>query len=289
MAKIAFCGLGLMGSPMAMRLVEHGHDVAVWNRSVAKAERVGRRGARAARSPAAAADGAEVAITMLTDPPALEAVVHGDEGLAQGLRKGTALIDMSTVGPDAVRHVAEQLPTGVSMIDAPVLGTVPQAEGGDLRIFAGGDRRDVDRHRPVLETMGSVTYMGSLGAGASMKLVANTTLGALMTALGEALALADSLGLEQGPVLDILADSPIGVTVNRKRPSIESGSYPATFKLGLASKDLELVNDRVGQGGLDLRVAPAAGSWLEDAWSAGLGDLDYSAVVAHIRGQPARP
>jgi 3-hydroxyisobutyrate dehydrogenase-like beta-hydroxyacid dehydrogenase len=195
---------------------------------------------------------------------------------------------MSTVGPDAVRHVAERLPAGVSMIDAPVLGTVPQAEGGELRIFAGGDRRDVDRVRPVLETLGTVTYLGPLGAGAGMKLVANSTLGALMTALGEALALADSLGLEEGTVLDVLADSPIGVTVNRKRSSIESGSYPARFKLGLASKDLELVTDRIGQSGLDLRVAPAAGSWLEDAWSNGLGDLDYSAVVAHIRGRPAR-
>jgi 3-hydroxyisobutyrate dehydrogenase-like beta-hydroxyacid dehydrogenase len=82
MARIAFCGLGMMGSPMAMRLVEHGHDVTVWNRTAAKVEPARERGARAARSPAAAADGAEVAITMLTDPPALDAVVHGDGGLS---------------------------------------------------------------------------------------------------------------------------------------------------------------------------------------------------------------
>jgi 3-hydroxyisobutyrate dehydrogenase len=287
MAKLAFCGLGQMGTPMAARLVDAGHDVSVWNRTPERAAPLERRGARRAASPADAAAGAEAAITMVADPSALEAVVLGDGGLAEGLTSGSTLIDMSTVGPDAVRWIAGRLPDGVSMMDAPVLGTVPHAESGELKVFAGGEGQDVERWRPLLGALGTVVHVGPLGSGAAMKLVTNSTLGALMTALGEALAVADALGLDQGTVLDVLAESPIGVTVNRKRESIESGSYPPTFKLSLARKDLALVNDAAGNAGLDLRVAPASGSWLATAESAGLGSLDYGAVIAHIRGVPA--
>jgi 3-hydroxyisobutyrate dehydrogenase-like beta-hydroxyacid dehydrogenase len=287
MATLAFCGLGMMGGPMAARLVDAGHDVVVWNRTREKVEPLERRGARAADLPAQAADGAEAAITMLTGPAALESVVLGEAGLAHGLGPGTTLIDMSTVGPDAVHGVAALLPDEVSMIDAPSLGTVPQAESGTLQVFAGGREDVVARWRPVLETLGTVRHIGPQGAGAAMKLVANSTLGALMSALGEALALADALGLEQDTVLDVLADSPIGVTVNRKRPLIESGSYPPTFKLSLARKDLDLVHDAAEGAGRDLPVARASRAWLGAAEAAGSGGLDYGAVVAHIRGRPA--
>jgi 3-hydroxyisobutyrate dehydrogenase-like beta-hydroxyacid dehydrogenase len=288
MTTLAFCGLGQMGAPMAVRLVEAGHDVSAWNRTTEKVAPVERRGARRADSPAEAAVGAEAAITMVADPPALEAVVLGENGLAEGLAPGSALIDMSTVGPDAVRRIADRLPEGVSVVDAPVLGTVPHAESGELKVFAGGEDRDVERWRPVLEILGTVAHVGPLGAGAAMKLVANSTLGAMMAALGEALALADVLGLNQASVLDILAETPIGATVNRKRASIESGSYPPSFKLSLARKDLALTNDAAGKAGLDLRLAPASGSWLAAAESGGLGGLDYSSVIAHIRGMPAQ-
>jgi 3-hydroxyisobutyrate dehydrogenase-like beta-hydroxyacid dehydrogenase len=287
MAKLAFCGLGQMGTPMAARLVDAGHDVSVWNRTPERAAPLERRGARRATSPADAAAGAEAAITMVADHSALEAVVVGDGGLAEGLTSGSTLIDMSTVGPEAVRRIAGRLPDGVSMMDAPVLGTVPHAESGELKVFAGGEGQDVERWRPLLGALGTVVHIGPLGSGAAMKLVANSTLAAMMTALGEALAVADALGLDQGTVLDVLAESPIGVTVNRKRESIESGSHPPTFKLSLARKDIALVNDAAGNAGLDLRVAPASGSWLADAESAGLGSLDYGAVIAHIRGKPA--
>jgi 3-hydroxyisobutyrate dehydrogenase-like beta-hydroxyacid dehydrogenase len=287
MARLAFCGLGMMGGPMAARLVDAGHHVTVWNRTREKVDPVARRGATPAGSPAEAAAGAEAAITMLTDPAALESVVLGDAGLARGLAEGSTLIDMSTVGPDAVHGVAARLPEGVSMIDAPSLGTVPQAESGTLMVFAGGREDVVARWRPVLETLGKVRHIGPQGAGAAMKLVANSTLGALMSALGEALALADALGLDQEKVLDVLANSPIGVTVNRKRPLIESGSYPPTFKLSLARKDLDLVHGAAERAGLVLPVADASRAWLSAAEAAGSGGLDYGALVAHIRGKPA--
>ena len=287
MTRVAFCGLGRMGVPMAARLVDAGHDLTVWNRTPERAAPLVERGAHQAGSPAAAASGADVVFTMLADPSALEQVVLGPDGLAEGLAPGGALVDMSTVGPGAVRSLAGRLPDGVDMLDAPVLGSVPQATEGTLKIFVGGDEGVVERCRPLLEAMGTPRRLGPLGSGAAMKLVANSTLGALMCGLGEALALADALGLDEAAVLDILVESPIGATAKSKRPLIESGQYRPNFGLGLAAKDLGLVTAAAEQAGLELRLAPGARAWFEEAAAAGLGDLDYSAVIARMRGRPA--
>jgi 3-hydroxyisobutyrate dehydrogenase-like beta-hydroxyacid dehydrogenase len=288
MTTIAFIGLGQMGAPMAARLLDAGHDLSVWNRTREKADPLVEMGARLATSPGDASRGAEATITMVADPGALEDVVLGRDGAFHGLGEGSALIEMSTVGPDEVRSLAGRLPGGVELLDAPVLGTVPQATDGSLKIFVGGSDDGFERWRPVLEPLGTPMYIGPLGAGASMKLVANSTLGALMSGLGEALSLAEGLGLETSAVLDILADSAIGVTARSKRELIETGVYPPRFKLTLAAKDLRLVTEAGDSTDRDLRVARAARSWLEDADRAKLGDLDYSAVTAHIRGVDAR-
>ncbi len=274
---------------MATRLVDAGHDVCVWNRTPGSAAAVVERGASEAGSPAEAAGGAEVVMTMLAGPDALEAVVFGPDGLAEGMARHAALVDMSTVGPDAVRSVEHRLPAGVDMLDAPVLGSVPQATEGTLKIFVGGPEPAFERLRPVLDVLGTPRYLGPIGAGAAMKLVANSTLGALMCGLAEALAVGDALGLDEAVMLDILADSPIGTTVRSKRTMIERGEYPPNFALALAAKDLRLVTGAAHDAGLRLRLAPAARDWLEQADAEGLGGLDYSAVIAEVRGRPARP
>ncbi len=285
MATVAFCGLGQMGEPMAARILDGPDQLVVWNRTPERASALVERGARLARSPAEAVADADAVVTMVATPEALEAVVFGDDGIAAGIGDGTTLVDMSTVGPAAVRGLAARLAPGADVLDAPVLGSVRQATEGDLKIFVGGDEAVLDRCRAVLERMGRVTHLGALGAGASMKLVANSVLGTLMTGLAEALALADALGLDQPVVLDLLAESPIGATVRSKRDNIESGSYPPNFKLSLAAKDLGLVDQAAVDTGLELRLAPAARSWLEQAEQAGLGDADYSAVIAAVRGR----
>ncbi len=285
--RVAFCGLGRMGVPMAARLVDARYDVTVWNRTAGRAADLLARGAVEAVSPADAAARAQIVVTMLADPDALDAVVFGPDGLAGGMSSGATLIEMSTVGPDAVRALAERLPDGVAMLDAPVLGSLPQATAGTLKIFVGGEGIVFERCRSVLEVMGTPRHLGQLGAGAAMKLVANSTLGALMCGLAEALALADALGLDEAAVLDILAESPIGVTVNSKRALVERGEYPPNFALALAAKDLRLVTAAAERAGLDLRVATAAWGWLEQADASGLGAMDYSAVIASVRGRPA--
>jgi 3-hydroxyisobutyrate dehydrogenase-like beta-hydroxyacid dehydrogenase len=274
---------------MAARLIGAGHDVTVWNRTAAKERPLADRGAVAASTPAEAADTSEYVITMLASPEALSDVVFGKHGLAEGLGSGSTLVEMSTVGPEAVHEARSRLPDSVGLLDAPVLGSVAQAERGELKVFVGGEDDAFERASSLLEVFGPVRHVGPLGAGASVKLVVNSTLLALMTALGEALALADSLGIRQDVALDILADSPIGVPARNKRGFIEKGAYPPNFKLKHAAKDGSLLRIAADAAGLDLRVARAASAWMSAADQAGLGDLDYSAVIAQIRGTAAGP
>ena len=285
MAKIAFLGLGQMGAPMAARLLDADHEVTVWNRTREKAEPLGRRGALIANAPDESIAGADVAITMLTDRDAVERVAFGHDGLAMALEPRQTLIEMSTIGPDAVRSVAERLPDGVEMVDAPVRGSVQQAADGSLIILVGASDTAFERVRPILESLGTIHRVGDLGAGAAMKLVANSTIGATMAAFGEALALGEALGLDRSVLLDVLSETPIGTTVKGKRANVESGSYPANFKLALALKDMRLVADAAQRAGRTLRVANGTLDWYETADAEGAGALDYSAVVATI----ARP
>src|SRR5947209_2243981 len=135
MAKIAFLGLGLMGKPMAARLLHAGHDLTVWNRTPEKTKPLVDEGATAAATPAKAAAGADAIITMLATPEALEQVVFGDDGLSEGLHSGQMFIEMSTVGPQTIRTIGPRLPDGVTFVDAPVLGSIPQATDGKLEVF----------------------------------------------------------------------------------------------------------------------------------------------------------
>ena len=187
-----------------------------------------------------------------------------------------------------IRELGERLPDDVDLIDAPVLGSVPQATDGTLKIFVGADQELADVWMPVLEAFGRPIHMGPPGAGAAMKLVANSVLGALMSGLAEALTLADAFALDQSAVLDILAESPIGVTVKSKRDNIESGRFPPNFKLSLAAKDLRLVTGTAQNAGLQLPLAMAARAWFELSEAEGLGPYDYSAVTARARNRPVK-
>jgi 3-hydroxyisobutyrate dehydrogenase len=288
-SKIAFLGIGNMGNPMATRLVNAGHDVTVWNRSVPRTASLARAGATVADSPAAAASGVEFAITMLATPEALEDVLFGRDGIAPALSSGQTWIDMSTVGPDAFRADRARMPNGVAAVDAPVRGSIPEASEGRLHVYVGADEEDFERVRAVLEVFGDTHRVGGPGAGAAMKLVVNTTLAASIVAAGEALALGRAFGLETGVLLDMLADSPVGPTLRAKRANIEAGTYPPNFKLSLAAKDMRLAVEAADRSSASLKTAESVRLWLDEAAEQGAADLDFSAVVATILGLPARP
>jgi 3-hydroxyisobutyrate dehydrogenase-like beta-hydroxyacid dehydrogenase len=288
MSKIAFLGLGNMGTPMALRLLNAGHDVTVWNRTEQRTAPLADAGASVAASPAAAAVGVEFAITMLATPYALGEVLFGSEGLAPALSAGQTLIDMSTVGPDAFRSAAARLPSGVPAVDAPVRGSIAEATDGRLHVYVGATDDQFAHVQPVLEVFGDVHHVGTGGAGAAMKLMVNTTLAASIVVLGEALALGRALGLDQTSMLDVLADSPVGPTERAKRANVETGHYPPSFKLSLAAKDMRLAVGAADHAGVDLKTAETVRRWLEEAADQGAADLDFSAVVATILHEPAR-
>jgi 3-hydroxyisobutyrate dehydrogenase-like beta-hydroxyacid dehydrogenase len=269
-ARVAVIGLGEMGSRIARRLLDAGHELTVWNRSREKAEALS---APVAASPAEAASEAEVVLTRVADPPALAAVTEGREGVAAGADEGTTVIEMSTVGPAAIERLRSVLRADV--LDAPVLGSLSEAESGTLWIFVGGDEAVFERQRELLEALGKPIYIGPSGSGAAAKLVANSTLITVIGALGEAVALADALGLSREKAFEVLGTTALAAQAERRRAAMESHEYPPRFPLRLARKDANLIAEL----GLDLRLTEASRSWLAEA---GDGDQDYSAVLERI-------
>jgi 3-hydroxyisobutyrate dehydrogenase len=268
LSRIAFLGLGTMGGRMARHLIDE-HDLVVWNRSPEKTTGF----ADVAATPAEAVQVADFVITMVSDANALAAVTDG-------LATDAPLIQMSTVGGPALERLATTYPGEV--LDAPVLGSTPEAEAGTLTIFAGGSPELVERARPLLSLLGSVVHVGPLGAGTAAKLVANASLFAVLGALGEALAFAEGLGLSPETAFEVLARTPLAAQAERRRPAVERGEYATRFALSLALKDQNLVLDAAEGADVDLRVAPAVRAWLADAERAGRGRQDYSAVLAEI-------
>jgi len=282
MSTVAVIGLGAMGSRIARRLLGAGHDVVVWNRSPAKADELVELGASPAVSPAEAAGRSEAVVTMVSDPAALVEVSEGPTGIAAAAGASATVLEMSTVGPAAVARLASVLAPGTGLLDAPVLGSLSEADSGSLRIFVGGPAELVERWAPLLSALGSPRHVGPLGAGAAAKLVANTALFGTLGVLGEALSLADGLGLSPEAAFDVLAGTPLAAQAERRRAAVESGEFPARFSLALARKDADLIAAAAAEAGVDLRLADAARAWLADAEASGLGDRDYSAVLGRI-------
>ncbi|MDQ3769464.1 MAG: NAD(P)-dependent oxidoreductase [Actinomycetota bacterium] len=281
MTRVAFIGVGAMGGRMARRLLDAGHELTVWNRTPSKAMPLVDAGAARASTPAEAARGAEVVITMVADRAALEAVSERPEGIAAHAK---TVVEMSTVGPAAVSGLRALLGPEAELLDAPVLGSVSEAEAGTLQIFVGGDEALFERIRPLLEELGSLVHVGPLGAGAAAKLVANLTLLGTLGLLGETLALADGLGLSREATWKVLDGTPLAGQAERRRPAVESGEYPLRFALALARKDADLVAEAAAAAGVEVPLASGARDWFADAEAAGWGQRDYSAVLARIIG-----
>jgi HAD superfamily hydrolase (TIGR01450 family) len=280
MTAVAVVGLGAMGSRIAARLLDARHEVTVWNRSAGKLAPLVARGAVAATTPAEAANQAEVLITMLSDPQALRSVTEGKHGIAAGARPPLTVVEMSTVGPAAVATLASSLPARTGLVDAPVLGSLAEAESGSLVIFVGGSASDVQPVMPLLSVLGSAVQVGRLGCGAAAKLVANAAVFGTVEMLGETIAMARALGLPADIAYQVLAETPLAAQAARRRAAIEAGEYPPRFRLTLAHKDARLINEAAASA--RLRLMAAAQTWLADAEQAGLGDRDYTAVLETI-------
>jgi 3-hydroxyisobutyrate dehydrogenase len=273
---VAVLGTGIMGAPMARNLLAAGFPVRAWNRSAEKSAPLSAAGATVAASPAEAAEGATVVLTMLTDADAVL-----ETAAAAALRPGQLWIQASTVGIEgAERCAALAAERRVTLVDAPVLGTRQPAEEGKLTILASGPDDTRDRVDPVFDAIGARTWwVGQAGAGQRLKLVANTWVLALVEGLAETLRLAEGLGVPPELFLDVIAGGPLdaGYAQAKGRGMIEREFAPA-FPLRHAEKDLRLIEAAADRHDLDVPLVAAIAERFAQGVAAGRGDLDMSAT-----------
>ncbi len=276
---IGFIGMGHMGSHMVPRLLHAGYQLTVYDRTREKAQAIA--GASVAETPKAAAARSDVVISIVTDDAALDEVMLGPNGVLAGMHAGSAIIDMSTVSPQASRHLFQEARArGVAMIDAAVSGSVPQVEQGSLVIFVGGEEATYQRCKPILDILGqSSFYMGPSGMGTTMKLVVNTLLGLGMQALAEAIVLGEKAGLAKDVLLDVLGQTAV-LTAGQKSKldNVKREQYPTQFALSLQHKDLRLIMHEAGEVSVPMPATAAALQMYTAALVEGM-EADFSIMI----------
>jgi 3-hydroxyisobutyrate dehydrogenase len=282
--KLAFIGLGTMGAPMAQRLVDAGFEVTVHNRTRAREERV--VGARRAASPRAAAAGAEVVFTMVSDTPDAEAVIVGEQGVLHGLRAGSVVVDMSTISPSATQKLAAQLAQkGAHMLDAPVSGGSEGAKNGTLAVMVGGEAEVLGRVRPVLSHLAkTVTHVGPSGSGQLVKAINQVIIAGTYAAVAEGVALGLAADLDMDAVIAAVSGGAAGSWVLQNRSgNMVRGEYPLGFRTRLHRKDLGIALAAARELGVPLPVAAFVEQLETGLVGRGYGDEDVSNIARAVR------
>lgn len=288
----AVIGTGRMGAAMAARLRGAGIAVIVYNRTREKAlELASRYGMDAATTPREAASAAPVVLVSLADDRAALAAYVGADGIAAGTGPGVVVADTSTVDPLTSVNTGELVrASGAGHLDAPVSGSVPSVERGELTILVGGDAKDVDRARPVLGHLAArIFHLGPAGAGATMKLAVNDVLEGLNQALSEGLVLAEKAGIDRAAAYDVFSSSTVAAPfVQYKRVAfLDPDHAPVAFTLDLVAKDLDLVLGLARRVGVPMKQAETNRKAAAEAVAAGWGSRDLSAMAAFLRDRGA--
>mgnify|MGYP001472887897 FL=1 len=281
--SIAFLGTGLMGAPMCQNLLSAGLPLTVWNRSLAKAEPLAKRGAVVADSPQSAVADADVVITMLSDGPAVSAVMF-EQGAADAIREGATHIDMSSIGADeAIEHAKRHAERGVRYLDSPVSGGTRGASAGELAIMAGGDAETFAAMQPVFAALGQATHVGPNGCGQLAKLANQIIVAITIGAVSEAFILAGGGGADRTKVREALqggfASSRI-LTEHGQRMvdrAFEPGG-PAKFQL----KDLHNALSAADRLDLELPITKLLHGLFDAMVQSGKGDMDHSGLLTHL-------
>jgi 3-hydroxyisobutyrate dehydrogenase len=288
MSKVAFIGVGAMGSRMAMNLLAAGHSLRVFNRSKEKTKPFADKGAVVCDSPAAAAKGAEFVCSIVSDDIATNAVMLGDKGVVGAAAPGTIILDSSTNTPAMAREVAfAARARGVYYLDAPVSGSLAQAQGKELVILVGGDKAAFDRALPVLSAMGRmVRRIGDSGAGATLKLINNMLSATLTAALAEAAQAAEAANLDRDATLEVLGEGAAGSRLLKtKLPKIFKRDFSPQFQLELMDKDLRYFLALAQELDRPAPIASLVRSQYQAAKRAQLGKLDSCAVFLQAAGE----
>jgi 3-hydroxyisobutyrate dehydrogenase len=284
--SVGFIGLGLMGRPMAANLLKAGYVVTVWNRTASRADALVEQGAKRASTPREVAAASDVIITIVSDPPALESVLWGDDGVFAGLRQGSVLIDSSTVSAALARRAAATAKAqGAEFLEAPVTGGTWGAEKGELVFMIGGDAETLKRVEPVLGVMGKrFFHLGPHGAGQTVKVAMNLLLGLQVEALAEALALVTRAGIAGEKLVEVMQSSMgrSGV-LDVKAPMMLKGEYKPSFPLRLMHKDFGLALDLANQLGVALPAAASTREVMSAVKGAIPEDVDFAALASFWR------
>jgi 3-hydroxyisobutyrate dehydrogenase len=280
--RIGIAGVGKMGAALALRLMEVGHEVTVWNRTAGKVETIVAAGAKQAANPAALATACETIITILTNAEALASVYDGAQGLLKGHIAGKLVIEMSTVQPHDTAALADKVKAaGAAFVECPVGGTVGPARTGKLFGLAGGDIEDLARAKPLLDQMcRRVEHVGSVGAGASMKLAINLPLLVYYQALGESYLLCRHLGMDAEKMMELFSDTSGAANVMKVRgPAIAKGlktgdAGPPAFDVDSIRKDLRTMLAEAKRLGVSLPLAERTLAIYDEAAKEGWGARD---------------
>ena len=283
---VALLGLGTMGSGMAASLLKAGFPLSVYNRTASKAAPFAAEGAHVATTPAQAATGAQIIVSMLADDHASREAWLGEQGALAAAAAGCVLIEASTVSPAWIAELGEAAKVrGLELLDAPVTGSRVQAATAQLSFLVGGNEGALNAARPVLEAMSKqIVHLGPLGSGAKLKLVNNFLCGVQAASLAEGLAWLERSGLDVKQALSFLTSaapgSPLLAGLSGR---MTSRDYTVNFVLKLMSKDLQYAHDAAAQVGLDLTTAANARALFEKAATEGHAEQDMAAVIEPLR------
>jgi 3-hydroxyisobutyrate dehydrogenase-like beta-hydroxyacid dehydrogenase len=282
-SPVGFIGLGLMGRPMAANLLKAGYEVTVWNRTASRADELVAQGAKRAATTREVAAASEVVFTIVSDPPALESVLWGNDGVFAGLKRGSVLVDSSTVSPALERRAAAAAAAqGSEFLEAPVTGGTWGAEKGELVFMVGGEEATLKRVEPVLVVMGKKWFhLGPHGAGQTVKLAMNLLLALEAEAFAESLALVRRAGLPGEKLFEVMQTS-MGRSglLDIKGPMMLKGEYKPSFPLRLMHKDMGLALDLANQLGVPLPSSAATREVLSAVKGATKEDVDFSALAS---------
>ncbi|GAA1864988.1 NAD(P)-dependent oxidoreductase [Asanoa iriomotensis] len=285
--RLAVIGIGNMGAALVKRLRAVGYPVTVWNRTRETAEDVAARtGATVAGTPREAAGTSDVVFVSVANDAADLAVHEGRDGIVAGLRRGTTVVDTSTIDPHTTLRLAEMVRgAGGVHVDSPVSGSGSSVEAGTLAVLAAGDAADLDRVRPILDHLGKVFHIGPTGTGATMKVAINTLLIAINQGLSEAYVLAQAAGIDPATAYDVFEAGATGAPfLKYKRAVFEHpDDTPVAFSLGLVSKDADLVLALAERVGVPVPQAQANKAAVAAALDDGYADRDISTLAKHLR------
>jgi 3-hydroxyisobutyrate dehydrogenase len=286
MERVGFVGLGTMGVAMAANLARAGFPLTVWNRSSGRAGDLVALGATEAATPAELARNVDVVVSCVSDTPDVESVLLGDDGVVNGAKPGTLVIDCSTISPSATRGFGERLrENGIALVDAPVSGGSEGAQKGTLTIFVGGEAADLERATPVLQGMGkTITHLGPLGSGQAAKAVNQVILAGAYLGVAEGLVLAIKAGLDPEQLVQALSGGAARSWVLENRSGrMIANDYPLGFKTALHRKDLGIALDLAQEIGAAMPVAALCAQIETSLVTQGHADEDMSSVARTIR------